>query len=110
MDHIGQCMVMRSTLMKSSSKWDFKTIIRKGKDYNKLMPTMRVSVEFGFGKIVWQLAFLNFRKTPKQYLSPLKEMFYVADFFVNCHRCLRGENQISYIFGCYVPTLQEYLY
>lgn len=88
---------------------NFKTLTRMEKDFNKLMSTMRVSVEYGFGKIVQQFAFLDFKKTQKQYLSPLKEMFYVAAFLINCQSCLRGKNQISDIFGSYVPTLQEYL-
>ncbi len=88
---------------------NFKTLNQKEKDFNRLMSKLRVGVEYGFGKIVQQFAFVDFRKTQKQYLSPLKEMFYVAAFLINCQTCMRGKNQVSEIFCSYVPTLQEYL-
>ncbi len=87
----------------------FTTLNRKQNDFNRLMSSLRVGVEYGFGKIVQQFAFLDFQKSQKQYLSPLKEMFYVAAFLTNCQACIRGRNQVSDIFKSYVPTLEEYL-
>lgn len=79
------------------------------KDFNANMSTLRVSVEYGFGKIVQQFAFLDFVKTQRVYQLPLKKMYYVAAFLVNCQSCLRGTNQVSDIFQSQVPSLDEYL-
>lgn len=79
------------------------------KKFNTLMSSLRIGVEYVFQKIVQQFAYIDFKKTQKQYLSHLKEMYFVAAFLVNCQSCLRGKNQISYIFDSYIPTIQEYL-
>lgn len=86
-----------------------KKLNDKQKEFNKIMSSLRVSVEYGFGMIVSQFAFLDFTKTQKLLLSNLKKMYYVAAFLVNCQSCMRGRNQISDIFRSYVPTLGEYL-
>lgn len=79
------------------------------KDFNSQMSALRVSVEYGFGKIIQQFAFLDFHKTQRMYLSPLKEMYHVAALLVNCQSCIRGRNQVSDIFGSEIPTIEEYL-
>lgn len=73
------------------------------------MSALRVSVEYGFGKIIQQFAFLDFVKTQKVYNLPLKKMYFVSAFLVNCQSCMRGQNQLSDIFQSYIPTLEEYL-
>jgi len=77
--------------------------------FNPTMSSLRVGVEYGFGKILQQFAFLDYSKNQKVYLQPLKKMYYVAAIFANCQSCLRGTNQVSDIFGCTPPTLEEYL-
>lgn len=79
------------------------------KHFNKIMSSLRVCVEYGFGQIVQQFASLDFTKSNKMYLNNLKTTYFVAAFFTNCQSCLRGRNQISDIFESYVPTLEEYL-
>lgn len=86
-----------------------RLLTQQQKDFNKLMSEQRVSVEYGFGKIIQQFAFLDFAKTQRMYLSPLKEMYHVAAILVNCQSCLRGRNQVSDIFNSVVPSLEEYL-
>lgn len=81
----------------------------KQKDFNAMMSALRVSVEYGFGKIVQQFAFLDFKKTQRMYLSPLKEMYIVAALLVNCQSCLKRRNQMSDIFASDIPTIEAYL-
>lgn len=88
---------------------NFAVLTPEQKEFNKLMSSLRISAEYGFGLIVQQFAYFDFKKTQKLHLSPIKEQYYVAAFLVNCQSCIRGRNQISDIFNSYVPTLQEYL-
>lgn len=81
----------------------------KQKEFTKNMSKLRVGVEYGFGQIVQQFAYLDYKKTQKLFLSSLKQMYYVAAFIVNCQTCIRGRNQISDLFSSYVPTLEEYM-
>lgn len=80
------------------------------KSFNAEMSALRVSVEYGFGKILQQFAFLDFQKSQKYYHVQLKEMYYVAAFLINCQSCIRGTNQVSDIFGSQIPSLSEYLF
>lgn len=79
------------------------------KQFNKMMSSLRISVEYGFGNIVREFAFLDFEKSQMLYKSHLKKFFFVAAFLTNVQCCMRGRNQISDIFQSYVPTLEEYL-
>lgn len=88
---------------------NFKRMTPAEKQFNRLMSSLRIGVEYGFGKIVQQFPYLDYKKSQKLYLSPLKEMYYVGAFLINCQTCIRGHNQISEIFQSYVPTLAEYL-
>ena len=70
-----------------------RTLSFAQKQVNKNMSAFRVSVEYGFGKILQQFDFLDFRKNQKLYIQFLKEQYYVAAILVNCQSCLRS-NQI----------------
>lgn len=85
------------------------TLNEQQKQFNRLMSSLRVSVEYGFGDVIREFAHLDFKKTQKLYLSNLKKMYYVAAFLTNCKSCIRGRNQVSDIFDSFVPTLDEYL-
>lgn len=76
--------------------------------FNKDMSALRVSVEYGFGKIIQQFAFLDFKKNQKLYLQPVKKMYYVAALLTNCHSCLYS-NQVASYFNMPPPSLEEYL-
>jgi len=79
------------------------------KSFNKDMSALRVSVEYGFGKILQQFAYLDYRKNQQMYLQNLRYQYVVAAFLVNCQTCLRRGNQISKFFYCRPPSLQKYL-
>ena len=78
------------------------------KSFNAEMSALRVSVEYGFGKILQQFAFLDFKKNQKMYMQPLKEQYFVAALLVNCQTCLRG-NQVFEYFMMSPPTIATYL-
>jgi hypothetical protein len=87
---------------------NFVKLTQRQKDFNAYMSALRVSVEYGFGKIVQNFAFLDFKKNQKLLLQPLKEYYIVAALLTNCHTCLYG-SQISTYFETDPPTLDEYL-
>ena len=75
---------------------------------NYIMSTVRQSVEWNFGKLKRQWAFLDFEKNHKLHLSPVGKLFRVGVILMNCNCCLYG-NQTSKHFGIDPPTLEEYL-
>ncbi len=86
---------------------NYGTLSPLQKQFNSDMSALRVSVEYGFGRILQQFAFLDFKKNQKLYLQPLKKMYFVAGILCNAQMCMRG-GQISKYFDCEPPTLQEY--
>ena len=85
-----------------------RALTARQKLFNKEMSAIRVSVEYGFGRVLQQFAFLDFKKNQKMYLNPLKMQYYVAVILANCQMCMRG-GQVSDFFDCMPPTVEEYL-
>lgn len=77
-------------------------------EFNKRMGSVRVTVEWCFGSLVNQWAFLDFKKQHKVFLSPIAKYYLVGTLLSNCITCLRG-NETSQFFKCMPPTLEEYL-
>lgn len=75
---------------------------------NNAMRALRISVEWGFGKIVQEFAFLDFKKNQKILLQDLGAMYKVGTILTNCHTCLYG-GETSQYFQINPPTLEEYL-
>lgn len=75
---------------------------------NKEMSKLRVSVEWGFAKIIALFPFLDFKKNLKIYKQEVGNYFKVAAILTNCHTCLYG-SQVSQYFECDPPELDEYL-
>ena len=78
--------------------------------YNRQMSRLRVTVEWGFGKIKGQFPAVA---SGKQYFTigqgrPALN-FPVAAFLYNCQVCLNRESQMSKYFAAQPPTLDEYL-
>lgn len=76
--------------------------------FNKQMATIRQSVEWGFGKLKTNFAFLDFKKNLKILLQPVGMYFVVGTILINCQSCLYG-SQTSTYFQCDPPTLEDYL-
>lgn len=75
---------------------------------NKKMSRIRESVEWGFGKIIQQFAYLDFKKNLKIGLQQVGRYYLVGAILTNCHTCLYGSETSAY-FACPPPTLEEYL-
>ena len=77
-------------------------------EFNKSMSRVRISVEWGFGKICQYFAFLDFKKNQKVLLRPIGKYFLVASVLINCHTCLYGSLTSTY-FDVNPPSLETYL-
>ena len=78
-------------------------------EFNKKMSKIRECVEWGFGDIVCQFAFVDFKKNLKLFLQPVAKYYLVATLLTNCRTCLYG-NQTSQYFGVDPPELEAYLH
>lgn len=76
--------------------------------FNNVMSSLRVSVEWGFGKILQEFSFLDLKKNQKLLLQELSTMYHVAVLLLNCHTCLYGSQQSTY-FNIVPPHLEQYL-
>lgn len=76
--------------------------------FNKKMSAVRECVEWGFGKIVGNFAFLDFKKNLKLMLQPVGRYYLVGGLLTNVHTCLYGSQTSSY-FNMNPPTLEQYL-
>ena len=77
-------------------------------EFNTAMSSVRVSVEWTFGKIIQLFAFLDFKKNIKVLLQPVGEYYIVGTLLTNCHTCLYG-SQTSSFFNVPPPSLETYL-
>ena len=73
-------------------------------EFNQKMSAVRVSVEWGFGKILQQFAYLDFKKN----LCLTPACWKVVGTITNCHTCLCG-SQTSTFFDVSPPSLETYL-
>lgn len=76
--------------------------------FNTQMSKLRISVEWGFGKICQNFAYLDFKKNLKVLLQPVGKYYLVASTLINCHTCLYG-SQTSTYFNVHPPPLESYL-
>ncbi|XP_072145152.1 uncharacterized protein [Dermacentor andersoni] len=83
-------------------------LTKQQQDFNIAMSSVRQSVEWGFGKIISQFAFLDLKKNQKILLQAIPRMYRVAVLLINCHACLYG-NQVSSYFDLQPPCLLDYL-
>ena len=78
------------------------------KHFNKAMSKVRVSIEWGFGKIAQHFAFLDLKKNLKVLLQPVAKYYIVASLLINCHTCLYDSVTGKY-FNLVPPSLETYL-
>lgn len=76
--------------------------------FNFSMSRVRQAVEWRFGKVVAEFAFLDFKKNQKLLWQQVEEMYKVGTIFTNCHTIIYG-SQVSTYFGLDPPPLREYL-
>lgn len=73
--------------------------------FNTEMSKVRTCVEWGFGKIGQNFAYLVFKKNLKVLLQPVGKYYLVASILINCHTCLYG-SQTSTFFDLDPPSLE----
>lgn len=78
------------------------------KKVNTKMSKLRVSVEWGFAKLIQLFPFLDFKKNLKVYKQEIGNYYKVGAILTNCHTCLYG-GQVSEYFECEPPSLDDYL-
>ncbi|XP_077557627.1 uncharacterized protein LOC144172909 [Haemaphysalis longicornis] len=75
--------------------------------FNRRMSTVRQAVEWGFGKVAGEFAFVDFHKNQKFSLQHVRRMYKVATLLSNCHTCLYGSQVTESIEGVVLTTLQS---
>ena len=76
--------------------------------YNRIMSSVRITVEWGFGAIIEQWKFLDFQQSMKIFESPVAQYYIIAAFLCNLCNCLVGSKTQSY-FNAQQLTIDEYL-
>ncbi|ETM40290.1 hypothetical protein L914_13729 [Phytophthora nicotianae] len=66
------------------------------KEFNKRMSSVRVIVEWGFGKIARYWAFVDFHKNQKLLLQRVGKMYTVGGLLTNVHTCCYGSQTPKY--------------
>ena len=80
------------------------------RQFNDEMSGVRTAVEWEFGTVLEEFAFLDFQKSLNVFQSPIGTMYIVGCILTNCLLCFKGYNKTSSYFGLQPPTIQEYLY
>ncbi|OWY97970.1 hypothetical protein PHMEG_00031380 [Phytophthora megakarya] len=91
-----------------ASPFDKVGATREEKDVNKSLSQVRISVEWGFGKIVNEWAMLDFKRKMTIGNVPVGLLYEVVAIFANCLTIARQQNVISSYFDVVPPTFQEY--
>jgi hypothetical protein len=76
--------------------------------FNRMMSTARIAVEWGFGQIIANWSFLDFKVSMKVFKEPIAQYYINAAFLCNLRNCYYG-NQTSDYFEAKPLNLQEYL-
>lgn len=74
--------------------------------FNKRMSAVRISVEWGFGKVVNLFRYVDYKAGIKVSLTSPGLAYKVAVVLANAHTCLEG-SQVGGFFGLAPPTLEE---
>ena len=77
-------------------------------EFNSRMSKVWTCVEWGFGKICQNFAYLDFKKNLKILLQPVGRYYLVACILINCHTCLYGSQTTTY-FNLDPPSLETCL-
>lgn len=77
--------------------------------FNASMSSVRQCVEWCFGDIIRNFAFLDFKKNPKVVHQPVGKLYIVGAFLTNVRTCMHGNLTASY-FMVDPPALSEYLH
>ena len=76
-------------------------------EFNTTMSTVREAVEWSFGKLCSNFAFIDFHKNQKLFLQPVAKYLIVSTLLCNAHTCLYG-SEIGRYFNLEAPTVEQY--
>ena len=76
--------------------------------YNRLLSSVRTTVEWGFSELVDQWKFLDFKQAMKIFKCPVAQYYVYAAFLSSLCNCLLGSRTQQY-FGATQLTIDEYL-
>lgn len=79
------------------------------KDFNRRHNRCRVAVEMYFSLINKNFPAMKFTSNEKPLVSPIAVRYMLAGLLTNLKTCMEGGNEISEMFACDPPTLNEYL-
>lgn len=68
-------------------------------EFNSHMSQVRIAVEFGFGKVISEFAFVDFKKNQKLLLQDVAAIYVTAVILTNCHSCLYSNQTDNNIFS-----------
>ncbi|KAF0731276.1 hypothetical protein Ae201684P_011837 [Aphanomyces euteiches] len=78
------------------------------KELNKAMSSVRVSVEWAYGQITRNFAYLDFKREQRAAITPIATLYKMGVLFTNCVTIANGSNTNSNYCRCAPPTFQEY--
>jgi hypothetical protein len=76
---------------------------------NKKMKSLRISVEWGFGGVHQQWAYLTYSKGMKMFKQPVAKMYSCATVLYNLYTCAHGNTATKH-FRVAPPTMEAYLH
>ena len=77
-------------------------------NFNRLMSTVHITVEWGYCKIIEQWKFFNFCQAMRIFQSPVAQYYINTAFLSNLQNCMIGNKTGNY-FNAHQMTIEEYL-
>ena len=77
-------------------------------NFNRLMSSVCITVEWGYCEIIEQLKYLDFCQAMRIFQSPVAQYYINATFLCNLRNCLIGNKTWNY-FNAHQITIEEYL-
>jgi hypothetical protein len=77
--------------------------------YNGQLSRVRISVEWGFGKVKGLFAYVDYKKCMRLYGNPVMSYWQCAVLLTNCHTCLYGSLTSQY-YDVPPPYVEDYLF
>ncbi|KAF2891121.1 hypothetical protein ILUMI_15052 [Ignelater luminosus] len=85
-----------------------RNLTKQQPHFNRSLSTVRKSVEWEFGKVISEFAFLDYKKNQNLLLQDIGDMYRTSVILTNCHTRLY-DSQPNQYFNIKPPTLEEYL-